>query len=218
MSSFGTQQSQAAQSCRNSGMQIATPETQTEFNDLLKFFDTTGFQYAHETRAYIGISKVGYGWVLSDSGAAIGYSVKWFPAQPSGDGTCSEVLKEHGHLGLNDLSCGHTRHFICEKVDTPPPPVTIPPTTAAPVSIRPTTAAPVTQPPVTKAPVTTPASVDTTSNPQCEMDKQALMMKVKLISSVLQSKNAELEELLRQNQKKNAEINECRENLRSFQF
>lgn len=96
-------------------MVIATPQSQTEFNDLVRFFDTVGFNHAKDSRAFIGISKNGYQWAQSETGTAVGFSITWFPAQPSGDGTCSEILKELGHLGLNDLSCGHTRHFICEK-------------------------------------------------------------------------------------------------------
>lgn len=114
-SSFGTQFSQAAQSCRNSGMIIATPQSQKEYNDLVRFFDSVGFNHAKNSRAFIGISKTGHQWAQSETGTAIGFSINWFPAQPSGDGTCTEILKELGHLGLNDLSCGHTRHFICEK-------------------------------------------------------------------------------------------------------
>lgn len=96
-------------------MVIAKPETQTEYNDLLRFFNTNGYVHASQGRAFIGISKHGGYWCESESQRHISYSITWFPAQPSGDGTCSEILRESGHLGLNDLSCGHSRSVICEK-------------------------------------------------------------------------------------------------------
>lgn len=78
---------------------------------------------------------------------------------------------------------------------------------------------------MTKAPVTdspilvmsAPATEDSV-NSQCEIEKAALNAKIGLLSSVLQSKMAEIKELSSQNEKKTAELNENREKIQRLEM
>jgi len=111
---------QGVQGCANLGMRIATPETQTEFDDLLRIYDSTGHTHAAGGQAYTGITKAGNCW------GSYGYTKKWFPAEPSGDGICTELTRfgfECGIvIGLNDIPCEHLKSVICEKVIIPQAP------------------------------------------------------------------------------------------------
>lgn len=86
-------------------------------------------------------------------------------------------------------------------------------TTSAPVRKAPVTDSPIT---VTNAPVTED-SVNSV-NSQCENEKAALNARIGLLSSVLQSKMAEIKELLSQNEKKTAELNENREKIQRLEM
>lgn len=88
--------------CKSHGMSLAKLETKSEHDDLIFTFRQS---VSLPDRAYVGISLY-----------SAPYSVTYFPGQPSGDGTCLEVLREAGHTGINDLACTHMRHFICEKI------------------------------------------------------------------------------------------------------
>jgi len=169
---------QTVQGCVNLGMRIAIPETQTEFDDLLRIFDSTGYTHANFGRAYTGITKAGGRW------GSHGYSIKWFPAQPSGDGTCSEIIRgliasEVGHHGLNDLSCEHLRSAICEKA-------IIPQTTQAPI----------------------PRTDNTAALTQCESDKATLAAEILQINKEIEPKFKEIQELHSEIEAKTAKINQ----------
>lgn len=81
-----------------------------------------------------------------------------------------------------------------------------------------TTATPVTKAPITESPVTSAPATEDPVHSQCEIEKTALNSKIGLLSSVLQSKMAEIKELLNQNEKKTAELNEYREKIQRLEM
>lgn len=113
--------SQAAKICTDSGMNIATPQTQAEFNDILRFYAANVRSYGkieHDVnnKAFIGIQKDNDQWVELASKSSIKYNITWFPGNPSGDGPCTDLVISDGGSGLNDIPCEtFPRNFICEK-------------------------------------------------------------------------------------------------------
>lgn len=102
-------------------MKLATPQTQTEFNDILRVYTTTVYGYGIirdniNNKAWVGLQKNGNQWVELVSRNPIWYSITWSPRNPSGDGICTEMIVTAQNSGLNDLTCArHTRNYICEK-------------------------------------------------------------------------------------------------------
>lgn len=100
-------------------MSIATPQTQTEFDDLIRLFTSTvrGTKKIKENFAFVGIQKFGHEWLEIQSKKTISYTMKWLPDDPSGDGLCAELFINHQLAGLNDVPCvNFYRNFLCEKV------------------------------------------------------------------------------------------------------
>jgi formylglycine-generating enzyme required for sulfatase activity len=84
-------------------------ESQEE-NDWLR--DTGGARWDYA--AFIGISADGHPWQWSNGST----SDMWLfeGGNPSGDGSCGEVMVYDGTAGgWNDLQCGSARPYICEK-------------------------------------------------------------------------------------------------------
>lgn len=65
---------------------------------------------------WLGIMKSSGLWVYSSSQEQISYG-NWVPGNPSGDGSCTEMLFGDYNYGWNDLSCSgdHINIVICEK-------------------------------------------------------------------------------------------------------
>lgn len=75
-----------------------------------------------------------------------------------------------------------------------------------------------TKAPVTDSPITSTPATEDSLNSQCETEKAALNLKIGLLSSVLQGKMAEITELLSQNEKKTAELNENRAKIQRLEM
>lgn len=92
-------------------MVLARLETKKEHDDL-NFIFTNSVKLPD--RAYVGLSLLNGKAIQHESKFTTTYNVLFYPGNPSGDGTCLEILRERGHTGMNDLSCANIRHFICE--------------------------------------------------------------------------------------------------------
>lgn len=109
MSKFKKTYDEAITACKDHNMVLARLETKKEHDDLI-----FSFKNSVPGRAYVGISLLGGNVIQHESKIASPYNIVFRPGNPSGDGTCLEILRGTSGTAINDLSCDHIHNFICE--------------------------------------------------------------------------------------------------------